>query len=179
MIASTKSQNIIVLSMIVIGVISGACLVSNTYSYDGSYALPRQLAVGLVDIQIANLDPSNESINPGLVMVFNLKAPDFTNGRMTLTRLLASVLLNNESIAYETFQNVVPLSERSVTAGYNKNLTVGSTVFELVDKQILYDASLSGNWTFDVTLTVSYYLFQGTTGSWRVFNFVYEGYTPI
>jgi hypothetical protein len=165
--------------MIVIGLMSGASLISNTSYYTGSNTIARYLAVRLEDVQIANLDPSNISINPSLVMIFNVKAPDPTNGQMTLTHLSASVYLNQELLAYETFQKVVPASDRMITAGYNRNYTVGSTILELLDKEHLYNASLSGNWTFNVALTLSYYLFQGGTLSWRVLFFVYEGYTPI
>ncbi len=180
MIASTKSQNAIVILIILTGLVSGTSLISNTSYYTGTYTIARYLAVTLEDVRIADLNPSNESVNPTLVMVFNLKAPYFTNGQMTLTHLSASVYLDGEFIAYTTFQkDVILASERSITAGYDKNFTVGSTISELLDKQILYNASLSGNWTFAVTLTLSYYFFQSQFPSWRVLLFVYDGYTPI
>jgi hypothetical protein len=164
---------------LVVGIVSGASLISNTSYYTGSYTLARYLTVTLEDVRIANLNPSNTSINPSLVMIFNVKAPDLTSGHMTLTHLSAVVHLNGEPIAYETFQNEVSGSDRSVAAGYNKTFTVGSTVFVLPDKQLLYNASLSGNWTFNIALRVNYILFQGSILSSRMLFFVYEGYTPI
>lgn len=178
MIESTKSQNIIVLSTIIIGLISGAYLTSSTSYYSGSYAIARYMTVSLEDVQIANLDPSNDSINPSLLMVFNLKAPELTTGQVTLTYLSAVVHLDQDLIMYETFQKYVQPPE-IVTAGYNKNFTLGSTVFELYDKHILYNASLSGNWTFNITFNLNYFIFQNGMLSRRVLFFVYDGYSPI
>jgi hypothetical protein len=179
MISSTKSQNLIVISMTVIGLICGASLVLNTSYYTGSYTISRYVTVSLQDIQIAHLDPSNETVNPGLSMIFNVKAPDNANGMMTLKDLSATVSLNEQPFLYATFKNYIPVSDQSVTAGYNMSFTLGSTVTDLLDKQILYNASLSDNWTFTVTLSMEYYLFQSGARSWRYLIFVYEGYTPV
>lgn len=179
MIASTRSQNIIVLSTIVVSFISGVYLISNTSYYSGSYAIARYMAVNLEDIQIARLDPSNESINPGLTMVFNVKGPTIGSGQVDLVGFLASVYLNGQLLSLESFQNVVTASDRAVTAGYDKNFTVGSTILQLHDKQHLYNASQSGNWTFNIALTLSYSFFQSRLPSFRTLFFVREGYTPI
>jgi hypothetical protein len=137
------------------------------------------MSISLEDIQIARLDPSNQSANPSLSMVFSVKVLETAYGRATLTELSATVRLNGDPLPYETFRNVIPVSDRVVTAGYNRNLTVGSTILEPVDKQRLYNASQTGNWTFNINLAVIYYLFEGRMLSRRVLFFAYEGYTAI
>jgi len=179
MIESTKTQNAIVVATILIGVFSGVGLVSSTSFYSGSINVVASLDIDLQDILIANLDPTNESVNPALVMVFSVKAPQTGTGQMTLTFLRASVNLNNESLSYTSFQNFIVLKDRSVTPGYDRNLTVGSTILSLQDKQLLYNASEKVQWTFSITLFVFYHVFQSRAEEVRILVFAHEGYTDV
>jgi len=152
-------------------------LVSTTSFYTGSGIIIQHLDFDLEDILIYSLDPTNESVNPVLALVFNVRAPQVASGEVHMTFLWAEVYVNGESLDYASFRRAITGAQSVLTAGYANNITVSSTVTELPDKLILYNASNTGEWVFVVRVTVSYRLFDSRAGDDFVLIFSHDGYT--
>ncbi len=178
MIADTKTQNIIVVATLILGIVSGLGLATSSSYFAGSYALVTKLEFDLLEVRVTGLDPTNESINPRITLVFNIKTPTGYFGDASLSYLQASVALNGEQFVYSQTQwrKNIPTEDQLLFPGYDKNFTMGETLPVLSDKQILYDAESSGAWNFTIVLTISYRIFDSRT-SFRDITFSHEGYT--
>jgi len=178
MIADTKTQNIIVVATLILGIVSGLGLATSSSYFAGSYALVTNLKFDLLELRITGLDPTNESINPRITLVFNVKAPTGYFGDASFSFFWASVALNNKSFIYSQTQwrKNIPAVDQHLYSGYDKNFTIGETLTALDDKQILYDAEASDAWIFSIVLHVSYRIFD-TRVSFRDITFSHEGYT--
>ena len=175
MITDTKPQNIIVVTTLIIAIVSGVGLISSTSYYSGSCILVMFLDVELEDIHLSHYDPSNESINPRLSMIFNIQAPETANGEVSLNMLMVKIHLNGGSIKYTNFKRTVPLESRTVTSGYNNTFSVGSTIAELLDKEVLYNATDYNEWNFIIDLTLSYTTFDSAIVSFRKLTYSFQG----
>jgi len=178
MIADTKTQNIIVVATLILGIVSGLGLVTSSSYFAGSVALVTNLEFDLLEVRITSLDPTNESINPHITLVFNIKAPMGDIGDASLSFLRASVTLNEEPFIYAQTQwrKNIPEVDQHLYPGYDKNFTMGETLSVLTDKQILYDAEASDAWTFSIVLYVSYRIFDARVSS-RDITFSHDGHT--
>ena len=178
MIVDPKTQNIIVVATLVLGIVSGLGLATSSFYFAGSYSLVSNLEFDLMEVRITSLDPTNESINPRITLVFNVNTPTDYFGDASLSYLQASVALNEERIIYSQTQwrKNLPAEDQHLIPGYDKNFTMGETLTVLSDKQILYDAESSGAWNFTIVLTISYRIFDSRT-SFRDVTFSHEGYT--
>ena len=178
MIADTKTQNIILVATLILGIVSGLGLATSSSYFAGSYGLVSNLEVNLLEVRITALDPTNESINPRITLVFNVKAPPGSAGDALLTFLRARVTLNEQLFVYTQTQwrKNIPVADQPLYPGYDTNFTMGETIYTLSDKQILYDAYDSDEWTFSIRLTVVYNVF-GAEASPRYITFSHEGYT--
>jgi len=178
MIADTKTQNIIVVATLILGIVSGLGLATSSSYFIGSYSLVTNLEFNLLEVRISGLDPTNESINPRITLVFNANVSGGSAGDASIKYFRVQVTLNDEPFLYTQTQwrKNVPLADQLLYPGYNKNFTMGETLYELADKQILYDAENYGNWTFSILLVVSYSVFGDAT-SFRYIPFSHEGHT--
>ena len=175
MISKTKPQNLIVVVTIIIGLVSGIGLASSASYYNGSYLIIQNLQINLEEIRVTNLDPTNTSIDPEIALDFSFVAPETSDGEATITYLLATVYLNGDKMNYASFRRNIQSASRAITSGYNKTFTLSSTISELDDKYVLYNATADGDWTFSVTLTVFYHVFNAPAESVRIIPFSYEG----
>ena len=178
MIADTKTQNIIVVATLILGIVSGLGLASSSSYFSGSYALVANLEFNLLEVRITSFDPTNESISPRITLTFNAKAPIGSEGDSSLKFLRAWVTLNEEQFVYTQTQwrKNVPIANQSLYPGYDMNFTMGETIYDLTDKQILYDAEDSDEWSFSILLAVAYSVF-GEEASPRWITFSHEGHT--
>ena len=175
MIDSERTQNIIVVLTIMISLISLVGLASSSAYYSGSYQIIRDLEIDLVDVQVTNVDPANETVNPIVRAVFSVIAPQAASGKATITFLRCEIHVNGESFDYATFRRAIRFDEGVVTSGYNETFSVGSTIAQMADKQILYNASLEDSWTFSITLFVFYHMFEARGEDVRVLIFTHQG----
>ncbi|MCF2136243.1 MAG: hypothetical protein K9W43_03300 [Candidatus Thorarchaeota archaeon] len=175
MISDAKTQNIIIVSMIIVSVISGISLYTSASYYGGSYVMVTYLDVNLESVRISNFDPTNHSLNPRLTLDFRFEAPMTLNGDATLSFLLATVFLNNESITYSAFRLNVPSEKRALHPGYNESFILSSEINDNLDKAIFFNASESGQWIFSIRLIISYHVFKSTVDSHRIMLFAQEG----
>jgi len=158
MISKTKPQNFIVLVTLIL-----------------SYVIISYLQIDLEEIRVTNLDPTNTSINPSIALDFSFVAPETSDGEATVTYLLATVYINGDKMNYASFRRNIQRDYRAITSGYNRIFTVSSSIPEMEDKNVLYNASADGDWTFSITLTVFYHVFNSPAESVRIIPFSYEG----
>ncbi len=177
MLSNMRPQNAVIAITIILGVTSGIGLVSTTSFYTGSGIIIQHLHFDLEDILIYTLDPTNESVDPSLTLIFNVRAPQVASGEAYMMYLTAKIYVNNKSLAYTSFERSIMGAERILTSGYDKNITVSNTVTVLPDKMVLYNASSTGEWIFRVRITLFYHLFHSRSESFRVLVFSHEGYT--
>lgn len=162
---------------VILGVMSGIGLVSTTSFYTGSGIIIQHLHFDLEDVLIYALDPANESVNPSMVLIFNVRAPQVASGEAYMMYLSTTVYVDNKTLAYTSFERSIIGAERILTSGYDRNITVSGTITERLDKLILYNASSLGEWIFGVRVTMFYHLFHSRAESFRVLVFSHEGYT--
>ncbi len=174
MISDTKPQNILIIATIVVGLISGLGLASSAAWYSGSYSIVRYLDIELTEVRVGNFGFDNMSLSAQ----FNVQAPAVSTGEAQITFFGMSVYLNGESFRYTTFQKSVPTELRTVYPAYNETFRIGSTILSEIDRQIILDASESGEWVFSMTLTVFYDIFDSPGDQVRQIAYSYNG-TPI
>ena len=171
MIASERTQNIIVVSVIMVAVVSSGFLVSNANYYGGSYSLAGQMNVSLLEVRVSNIDHTNESINVGLTLTFNLATDSLTEGNVRITFIGAEVTLNNDSLSYTTFSHTPPVVDQYLYPGFEKNYTMGNTA-TYADRQAILDADTEDNWNWDIEFRYTFIVFdERGTITWRWFYF--------
>ncbi len=177
MLERRRIQDLIIISVIVTGLFSAALLAGNAKYYSDSIALVEFLEVEIVDIRASNIDPTNYSVNPGLSIVLNFKAPVDVNGEahLTLIRILAT--LNQQSIIYASLTREFRFDEEALYAGYDKNHIIASDITVDKDKDILLGAYNSGNWNWSLTVRYTYSVLSSSSQFRRTIIFSYEGVT--
>jgi hypothetical protein len=175
MIENTKVQNGLIILTLVVSLFSAAVIVGNTNYYTGSYGLAHYLDVNLVDIRVANAD--NESLDPSIRFVLNFQTRNDTFGDASLSAIRIVSLLNRESIYGSAFRMDIPYVNGILDANYNRSFTVGSTITNDHDKQLLYDAYASGNWTWSVSVYYFYNVFNSDSDDRREIGYAYDGVT--
>ena len=175
MISDTKPQNVIVVVTLILGIMSGIGLANSASYYSGSFVIVRYLDVSLDDVRVTNVDPTNETINPALYLDFNIKAPNASSGESRITFLTLSVFLNREHFQYAVFRKSISLDHQTILPGYDRTFTISSTVYELLDKQILYNATLNNEWIFSISMNMWYSVAQSDVDQLRQLSFSYNG----
>lgn len=179
MISSERTQNIIIVVTILLGVISAVSLAGNALHYSGSYALVAYLDVDLEEVQVRNLDPSNDSSIPRLSFIFNAQTIAETEGEAYLRFLGLAVMLNGHTMTSVLFRYLLPADERALYPGFNNNYTLSQAVEGSDDKQAIFDAATSGVWQFNLTLRYTYTVLQSDTVSARYIFIYHEGVQEI
>ncbi len=171
MIASERTQNIIVVSVIIIALVSSGFLVSNAAYYGGSYSLAGRLNVSLLEVRVSKIDHTNESINPGLRLTFNLATDSLSEGNVRITFMGAEVTLNNDSLSYTAFLYVPPIVDQYLYPEFNRNYSLSNSA-TAADRQAILDADTSGTWNWDIEFRYSFIVFdERGTITFRWFNF--------
>jgi len=160
MIASERSQNIIVVSVIMITVVCSMFLASNAAYYGSSYSLAGRMNVTLLEVKVNNIDHTNETINPGLFLTFNLATSSTSEGNVRITFMGAIVWLNNDSLSYMVFSYTPPLAEQYLYPEFNNNYSLSNTATVSVDRQAILDADASGIWNWEIEFRYSFITFD-------------------
>jgi hypothetical protein len=177
MFESRRVQDLIIIALIASGLISAALLASNASYYGNSVALAEFLEVDVVDIRVSNIDPTNYSVIPTIAFVLNFKAPDNTEGEAYITHIRILAYLDEQPIIYATFHKEFSFEQEALHGGYDVNHNIGSTVMEDQDKDVLYGAYNSVNWTWSLTVRYNYSVMSSTNQYRRTIGFSYEGVT--
>ena len=173
MIASERVQNIIVVSVIIVAVISSMFLGANAAYYGNTYALAERVDVSLLDIEVRNIDHDNETINPRIILSFNLATTSISEGNVKIIFFGATVWLNNDLLSLTSFSHEPTFDEEYLTPDYNHNITMGNSATTVLDKQAILDADTSGTWEWYIRFRYAFIVFDvlGTrTTRWLNFN---------
>jgi hypothetical protein len=171
MIASERSQNIIVVTTIIVALISVGMIVSNSQYYGGTYALAGRLDVSLVGIRVSNIDYTNESINPVIRISFNFYTDSESEGNVRLRFIRADLTLNNDSLSLGAYAHTLPDAEQVLYPGYNKTFNLHSEITGS-DKTTVLDAYNSSTWNWDINCDYYFIVFdERGTITWRYLDF--------
>jgi len=184
MIASERSQNVIVAVTIIAALVSSIFLVSNAAYFGGSYALAGRMQVTIVDTTVSNLDPTNESIYPRIAFTFNLKTDAGTEGNVRLMFIGAQVYLNEDLLSYTVFQYSLPDHLQPLYPYYDRNFTLSTSTDtgegQTFDKDTVDNAFLSDSWEWDVTFRYYFITFDvRETITWNFLHFNWTGQTNV
>lgn len=162
MIASDRSQNIIVATMIIAALVSSVFLINNAMFYSGSYALVGGMQVEMLTPAVSNIDVANESVSPRVSISFNLHATSPFDGNMRITFVGAQVTLNGDLLSYMQFAKVVPVDQQSVHPGYNATFELAQSPGpdELEDRDTIISAYNMSYWNWTVMFRYSYIVFD-------------------
>jgi len=173
MIASERAQNIIVVSVIIVAVISSMFLGANAAYYGNTYALAERVDVSLLGIRVTNIDHENETIDPGIRLYFNLVTTSMAEGNVKFIFMGATVYLNNDQLSLMSFSHDPTSAEEYLTPDYNRNVTMGNSAPNDPDRQAILDADTSGTWEWYIVFRYAFIVFDvlGTrTTRWISFN---------
>ena len=171
MIASERSQNIIVVTTIIIALISVGMLASNSQYYGGTYALAGRLNVTLVGIQVSDIDYTNETIDPVIRISFNFYTDAEIEGSVRLRFIRSDLTLNNDSLSLEAYAYTLHDEEQVLYPGYNKTFTLSSVIIGS-DKTTVLEASNSSTWNWDISCDYYFIVFdERGTITWRYLDF--------
>jgi hypothetical protein len=157
MIASERSQNIIIIVTIVTAIVCTGFTVGNAQYYGGTYVLINRLEISLTDIHVSNV--GTNITNPVIALTFNLEMPFQATGNVRITFLGATVWLNDDILSYTSFAYVPPLADQYLQSNMNRNVTMSQTSGSS-DAQAVNDAYLSSTWAWNVTLRFSHIVFD-------------------
>jgi len=171
MIASERTQNIIVVSTIIIAMISVGMLLSNSQYYGGTYALAGRINVSLVEIRVSNIDYTNETIDPIIRISFNFYTNSENEGSVRLRFIRADLTLNNDSLSLGAYAYTLDDSEQVLFPGYNKTFSMSSVVTGS-DKTAVLEAYNSSTWNWDINCDYYFIVFdERGTITWRYLDF--------
>ncbi|MFW9803235.1 MAG: hypothetical protein ACFFFC_11310 [Candidatus Thorarchaeota archaeon] len=179
MFEGKRIQDLIIIILIASGIISAALLAGNASYYSNSVALAEFVEVEVDDITVTNIDPTNYSVNPTISFVLNFNAPDDIEGEAYLVYIRILAHLNEQSIVYATFRRDFSFQQEALHAGYDENHNIGSDILEDKDKDVLYEAYNSVNWTWSLTVRYNYSVMSSTDLYRRTVGFFYEGVTLL
>lgn len=177
MIESEKVQNALIIVTILVSLLSASIMVGNANYYVGSYGLAHYVDVELAEIRVSNAD--NESLDPVIRFILNFQTRNDTSGDAAISSLRVVATLNRESIYGTSFRMDVPFIDGSLHANYNRNFTLLNSLQDPHDRDIIYDAYASGNWTWHVTVYYYYSVFMSDSDDRREIGFSYEGVTLV
>ncbi len=178
MISSERSQNIIIAITLIAAVVSSGFLVSNSNYYTGSYELVGRMSVDIVRTQVSNIDPTNESVSPRIILIVNLRTTSATEGNVRVNFLGAEVTLNDDLLSYTPFAKIIPMDQQSLYPEYNMNFTMRGIADDEThtDRNAVIDAYQTDTWHWYVTLRYSFYIFDEYGSiSFRFHTFNYTG----
>jgi hypothetical protein len=180
MIASERSQNIIVVATIIAALVSSVFLVGNVQYFGGSYALAAALDVEIVETVVSGIDVTNESVYPHLSFTFNFRSDANIEGNVRIMFMGAEVHLNDDLLSYTAFAYTLPESLQSVTPNYNQNFTLGKSTHTIWDRDTINDAYNSSTWHWEIQFRFRFITFdEPNTITWRRIPFDYMDQTTI
>lgn len=161
MISSDRSQNVIVSFVIIAALVSSVFLVSNAQYYSGSYILAGRMEVIIVNTVVSNVDPTNESIFPGLSFTFNFRTDSPTEGNVKLTYIGASVTLNGDQLSFTVLNAYLNNHPNQVLhPEYNANFTLGNSVNSIADRAAILLADSIDTWSWFIRLDYDFITFD-------------------
>jgi len=178
MIASERTQNVIVTFVIIAALVSSVALVSNASYYGGSYILAETLGVDLVETKVSGINHENDSIFPRLSFTFNFRTNTQLIGDVRVKFIGLVVSLNDQGLHYTTFTRIIPTEYEQLYPGYNRNFTLGKTTSDDIDRNIILQADNSSSWNWFLIFRYYYITFDISESiTWRYLDYNFTGST--
>jgi len=178
MIASERSQNVIVAVTLIAALVSSVFLVGNAQYFGGSYALAGGLDVTIVETVASNIDPTNESIYPRLTFIINFQSHADIEGNVRIMFLGMEVTLNDDLLSYTAFAVSPPEHLQSVWPNYDQNFTLSKTTNTIWDRDAINDAYDSDTWHWELVFRYRFITFdEPGTITWRYIPYDFTGET--
>jgi len=170
MIASERTQNVIIVTVIMVAIVSSGLLVSNATYYGGSYSLAGTLNVTLLEVAVGNIDHTNESIHPSIRLTFNLATSSQMEGNVRIIFMGATVWLNEDLLSYTSFSYIPPIAQQNLYPDFDNDYIMSNTATSVSDRQAILDADTSDNWNWEVEFRYAFIVFDelGTRTSRRI-----------
>ena len=179
MIASERSQNVIIAVTLIAAIISSVFLIGNATYFGGSYALAGRMDVTVVDTTVSNLDPGNESVYPKISITFNLQTDAGTEGNVRLMFIGAQVYLNEDILSYTVLQYSLPEHLQPLYPYYDRNFTLSRSTDtgegQTYDRDTVNEAYNTDTWHWEVTFR--YYFITFDVAETITWNFIYFNWT--
>ncbi|MFW9795966.1 MAG: hypothetical protein ACFFE2_02920 [Candidatus Thorarchaeota archaeon] len=180
MIASERTQNVIISVTIIAALLSSVFLVSNAVYFGGSYALAGGLEVTIQETTVSNVDPTNETVYPHLSFTFNFFSDTDIEGNVRIMFMGAQITLNDDLLSYTSFAYTLPESLQPLFPNYNRNFTLAKTTGATWDRDTVNLAYNSDTWHWQIVFRFRFITFdEPNTITWRYINFDYTGNTTI
>jgi hypothetical protein len=177
MIASERSQNIIIVAMLITALISSGLLIGNAQYYGGTYILAGRLEATLVDIHVSNVNTTDASKNPNIALTFNFAIPAQAVGNVRITFIGATLWINNDLLSLTSFSTSI-LADQHLYSNFSQNVVMSQTASSIADHQAIIDAYLTSTWAWNVTLRYSFIVFdESNTITWRFLDFYTTNFT--
>ena len=178
MITSERTQNVIVTFVIIVALVSSVFLVNNAQYYGGSYILAETLGVDLMETKVSDINHENDSIYPALFFTFNFQTNTRLTGNVRLKFIGLVVALNDQSLTYTTFTQIIPDEYEQLHPGYDRNFTLGRTTSEDQDRNIILQADNSSSWNWFLIFRYYYITFDISESiTWRYLDYNFTGST--
>lgn len=159
MIASERAQNIIVVSVIMVAVVSSMFLVDNAAYYGGSYSLAGRLNVTLLEVKVSNINHTSETTNPYLNITFNIATSSLLEGNVRITFMGANITLNGDILSYTIFSHIPRGEDQYVYPNFNNNYSMGDDATDS-DRETILESDTSGIWFWQITFRYSFIVFE-------------------
>ncbi|TFH03799.1 MAG: hypothetical protein E4H14_16040 [Candidatus Thorarchaeota archaeon] len=171
MIASERTQNMIVVIVIMVAIISSGLLVSNATYYGGSYSLAGRLEVNLIEVKVTNINHTEGSSDPSISLTFNLHTSSLYEGNVRITFMGATITLNEDLLSYTPVAYTPPVSEQYLHPEFNETYTLSNTA-TTYDREAILDADTSSTWNWEIRYRYSFIVFdQAGTIIFRYLDF--------
>jgi len=171
MIASERTQNMIVVTVIMVAIVSSGFLVSNATYYGGSYSLAGRLEVNLLEVRVTNVNHTEGSSDPGISLRFNLHTSSVYEGNVRITFMGASLTLNDDLLSYTPVAFIPAQADQYLTPEFNRNYTLSNVAISF-DREAILDADTEDSWFWEIEYRYSFIVFdQPGTIIFRYINF--------
>ena len=159
MIASERTQNMIVVTVIIVAIVSSGLLVGNATYYGGSYSLAGRLEVSMLEVKVANINHTAGSDDPSVSISFNLFTSSLYEGNVRITFMGASIRLNGDLLSYTPIAFIPSVADQYLHPEFNENYTM-SNVAVADDREAILDADTSGTWFWEIHYRYSFIVFD-------------------
>ena len=180
MIASERSQNVIITVTLIAAVISSVFLVNNAVYFGGSYALAGGLEVTIAETVVSGVDPGNESINPHLSFIFNFRSDADVEGNVRIMFMGAQITLNADLLSYTQFAITLPEHLQPLSPNNDRNFTLAKSTGGTTDRDTVNEAYTTDTWHWEIVFRYRFITFdEPNTITWRYIQFDYTGQTTV
>jgi len=159
MIASERTQNMIVVTVILVTIISSVPLINNATYYGGSYSLAEGLEVNLLEVKVTNVNHTEGSSDPGVSLTFNLRTESLYEGNVRITFMGASLRLNEDLLSYTPVSFVPAPADQYLSPEFDRNYTLTKRAIS-EDREAILDADTSGTWNWEIHYRYSFIVFD-------------------